>query len=896
MEAIFYPLRRALRLIWKPTNVPAALALLVVVVVGLLAEYQNRRVYLERQRADVLGHVSLIRAKLEGNINSNIQLVRGLVATLATEPHMNQLRFSELAGNLLSGKSQLRHVAGAPDLVVSLIHPLKGNEQALGLDYREQGAQREAALRARDTGELVLAGPVDLVQGGKGIVGRFPVFVNDGSGGKRFWGIISAVVDMERLYRDSGVLDADLPVELSISGRDGKGGGGGLFYGRDAVVSDNPVTADVLLPSGYWRIAALPRGGWSEVSPNAWALRFLILAGGLLIMIPAVATGRLIEERLKNIDELRRREVLLERLSRRLSLALDSSRIGVWELNTETNDLFWDDRVNELYGFPADGGARDYTHWERVIHPDDLQRVLSDSNRVASTGDAFQTQYRILLPNGEVRHVRESAQAYQDPGGPMKIVGVNWDVTEDVLLAEKLKLANIDSEARNFELEAAQERIEYNALHDSLTGLPNRRYLDKVLAAHAAKFKDEGERAGLLHLDLDRFKQINDTLGHAAGDAMLVHAARVLKANLRFGDFVARVGGDEFVVFCRIEEQDHGRWNEVLAGLADRIIEEMHQPVPYQGHECRFGVSIGIACDFCSIGDLSRLLINADLALYRAKSRGRNRHQFFNDALQAEITTTKRVADEILSGLERNEFVAYYQPQFDSATHAIVGVEALARWHHPTAGILLPSEFIKIAEELNVVATIDRMILEQALRDLKEWGAEGLRIPKVSVNVSARRLHDEELIRSLRELAIKPGTIAFELVESIFLDESDDQVTWNVEQIKALGIEIEIDDFGTGYASIISLLKLRPRRLKIDRQLVTPILGSPTQRHLVGSIIDIGKSLGIEVLAEGVETMEHARVLKSLGCHALQGHAFAKALSATELKEFARARQLRAAS
>jgi len=896
LETIFYPLRRALRPIWKPTNVPAALALLVVIVVGLLAEYQNRRVYLERQRTEVLGHVSLIRAKLEGNINSNIQLVRGLVATLSTEPLMDQRRFSALAGNLLSGKSQLRVIGGAPDLVVSLIHPLKGNERALGLDYSKNQAQREAALRARDSGDLVLAGPVDLVQGGKGVVGRFPVFVNDGKDSKRFWGIVSAVVDMDRLYRDSGILDADLPVKLSIIGRDGKGAGGDLFYGSAAVVADDPVTADVLLPSGSWRIAAVPRGGWSELPPNVWALRLLILAGGLLIMIPAVATGRLIEERLKNIDELRRREVQLERLSRRLSLALDSSRIGVWELNTETNALFWDDRVNELYGFPPDGGPRDYKNWEQVIHPDDLQRVLHDSRQVAATGDAFETQYRILLPSGEVRHVRESAMAYQDAGGPLYIVGVNWDVTQDVLLAEKLKLANIDSEARNIELEAAKERIEYNALHDSLTGLPNRRYLDDVLASHIAKFASEGERAGLLHLDLDRFKQINDTLGHAAGDAMLVHAARVLRANLRFGDFVARVGGDEFVVLCRIEEQDRARWTDVLAGLADRIIEEMHQPVPYHGHECRFGVSIGIACDLDQIADPSRLLVNADLALYRAKSRGRNRYQFFNDALQAEITNTKRIADEILSGLERNEFVAYYQPQFDAATHAIVGVEALARWHHPTAGVLLPSEFIKIAEELNVVATIDRMILEQALRDLKDWDAEGLRIPKVSVNVSARRLHDEELIRSLRDLAIKPGTIAFELVESIFLDENDDDVTWNVEQIKALGIQIEIDDFGTGYASIISLLKLRPRRLKIDRQLVTPILSSQTQRHLVGSIIDIGKSLGIEVLAEGVETMEHAKVLKSLGCNALQGHAFAKALSATDLKKFARVRQLRAAS
>jgi EAL domain-containing protein (putative c-di-GMP-specific phosphodiesterase class I) len=330
--------------------------------------------------------------------------------------------------------------------------------------------------------------------------------------------------------------------------------------------------------------------------------------------------------------------------------------------------------------------------------------------------------------------------------------------------------------------------------------------------------------------------------------------------------------------------------------MADRIIHEMHQPVPYHGHECRFGVSIGIACDLDQVADPSRLLVNADLALYRAKGRGRNRHQFFNDALQAEIVTTKRIADEILSGLERNEFVAYYQPQFDARTLEIAGVEALARWRHPAEGILTPETFIRIAEELNVVSTIDEVILEQALVDFEDWTKSGLIVPRVSVNVSARRLQDEELIKSLRNLDIRPGTVSFELVESIFLDDGDEVVAWNVNQIKELGIDIEIDDFGTGYASIVSLLKLQPRRLKIDRQLVMPIVESPKQRSLVESIVEIGKSLGIEVVAEGVETMQHARVIKELGCDMLQGFALGRAMSATELKAFIRQRKQRAAS
>ncbi|MEQ1941686.1 EAL domain-containing protein [Mesorhizobium sp. VNQ89] len=896
MGATPFALRSMLRLTWKPTSVLALLAIIVVVTAWLFAEFQTYRLHQERLRSDVLSHVSLLRAKLEGNVNKNLELVRGFVATLATEPEMTQERFSELADNLLAGRSQIRNIAVAPDLVVTMVHPLEGNRQVIGLDYRNNLAQREAALRARETGELVLAGPVELVQGGLGFIARFPVFVDDGAGGERFWGIVSAVIEAEKLYRDSGLLDEDLPVEVAIIGRDGKGNIGDHFFGPAEIARDNPVMADVVLPAGSWTIAARPNGGWDQTPPNAWTLRLVMLAGGILLLIPALAVGQLIEERLKNVDELRRREMELEGLSRRLSLALDSSQIGVWELNTETNELIWDGRVNQLYGYPPDNGPRDYTHWERAIHPDDLQRVLRDAERANLAGDAFQTQYRLLLPNGEIRHLRESAKAYSDRNGAIRIVGVNWDVTADVTLAESLKRANMMTEARNSELRAAKERIEFNSLHDSLTGLPNRRYVDEMLAEHIAKFETEGERAALLHLDLDRFKQINDTLGHAAGDAMLVHAARVLKANLRHGDFVARVGGDEFIVLCKIEPPDRDRWDDVLASLADRIIEEMHQPVLYQGHECRFGVSIGIACDLDQVADPRRLLVNADLALYRAKSRGRNRYQFFNDALQAEIVTTKRTADDILSGLERNEFVAYYQPQFDATTHAIIGVEALARWKHPSSQLLLPGDFMKIAEELNVVATIDRMILEQSLDDMKKWAREGINVPKASVNVSARRLHDEELIRGLRDLSIRPGSISFELVESIFLDENDDQFTWNVDQIKALGIDIEIDDFGTGYASIVSLLKLKPKRLKIDRQLVTPILTSPTQRHLVGSIIDIGKSLGIEVMAEGVETMEHARVLKSLGCTGLQGHAFAPALSAADFKEFARGRKVRAAS
>ncbi|TPN76150.1 EAL domain-containing protein [Mesorhizobium sp. CU2] len=862
--------------IFSPANLPAAIAVVVLLICALFADQQNRNVSDQLARADVLAKVNIIRAKLEGNVNGNLQLVQGLASAVTTEPYLGQQRFAALAANLFKQNSQLHNIAGAPDLVISLMYPVEGNEKAIGLDYRKNEAQRLAALRARDQRALVLAGPVDLAQGGRGFIGRIPVFVPTAGGGDRFWGIISAVIDVDRLYAASGLTDPELDIEVALTGKDALGGGGQRFFGSEDIVNGNPVTAVVQLPLGSWQISAVPKGGWPTTPKNEAVLLATMALAGTMVVLPIVIAGWLFGERQKNYAELRR-------LSQRLELALDASSIGVWEHDLTTDQLIWDERVNEIYGKVADGGPRGYHDWAGTIHPDDIEKARDDFNAAAATKGPYSSQYRLLLPDGSIRHVRARAKFLQDIGDTPKMIGAEWDVTSDVLLNENLMRERLLSESKNAELQAAKARIEHVALHDSLTSLPNRRYLDEMLAASGAS----DNRMALLHLDLDRFKHINDTLGHAAGDAMLIHASNAIKAKVGASDFVARIGGDEFVVVV------HGRSDDELARLADQIIEEMRQPVDYQGHQCRFGVSIGIAAN--SDADAKQLLINADLALYRAKSRGRNRYEFFNEDLQSEIIRTKQTADEILSGLERNAFIAYYQPQFDAKTLQIVGVEALSRWRHPRRGILAPDIYLKVAEELNVVSLIDRAVLEQALENFEQWNSDGLAIPRISVNVSARRLEDKDLIGSLRKLDIKAGTVSFELVESIFLDENDDLVSWNIEHIKELGIDIEIDDFGTGYASVVSLLKLQPRRLKIDRQLVTPITGSKAQRRLVSSIIEIGKSLGIEVVAEGVETMEHARILKELGCDILQGYAFGRPMDAKTFRTFAQSRKWLAA-
>ena len=591
------------------------------------------------------------------------------------------------------------------------------------------------------------------------------------------------------------------------------------------------------------------------------------------------------------LDELSNRERELEELSSRLDLALAASNCGIWEADRSTNVETWDARMCQLHGIPFTDGRVTADRWIGLLHPDDREAARAISFHFQDEFRSEPLVVRVALPDGAMRYIRSIGKLHTGRDGVRKVIGIAFDVTADAVLAEQLRAAKEEADLKNAELELAKTRIEHNALHDPLTGLANRRKLDVELDRLSRASEGMRQKFSILHLDLDRFKQINDTLGHAAGDAMLMHAARVLSASVGGGELVARIGGDEFVILTIGNNSP-----EQMAELAAGIISELRQPIEFEGFSCRCGVSIGIAQASGLNLDARKTLVNADIALYRAKAMGRNRHEFFTQNLQAEIISHKRTADEVLAGIDNDEFVTWYQPQFDARTNELTGVEALVRWDHPHHGILAPDRFLKIAEDLNVAATLDQIVLETVLKDRMRWAALGIFIPKVSVNVSSRRLHDEGLIDTLKSLPISPGQVSFELVESIFLDESEDTAAGNLEKIKALGIDIEIDDLGTGHTSIVSLLKLKPKRLKIDRQLVMPILGSPQERALVRSIIDIARSLGVETIAEGVETMQHAALLRELGCDLLQGYAFSRPLSFEDFTRQAHARWVKAAA
>ena len=894
----------------------------MVIAIAIIIDGRHTESYRTELRGTTERTAALLAQRFSSQAETDILAADHLVHVLQEDAQGSIERFQHYIDNAFKKGQHFFAVAVAPNFELTqvitrdgIVNGASGKIGSVDLSRLASslksvdGRGRLSFLSGTQDDHLTLVMPVPKSEDGGGL-----------------WGAIAILIEERGFIEASGVTFSPNPIArtnllnldwLNVVLRDADRPEYFAFYGDDSIEGQSPMEWAIPLKGANWTMLASPHSGWDITPPNQSRFRLGIALAVGMVIVPIFIAASLISERNRHIailkarelnltelsqrlrsakentdiknaelelalDELSNREQELEELSTRFDLALASYNCGIWESDPVTQTEIWDARMCQLHSIPYTDGIIHRDQWINLLHPDDRELAKQESHHLSEGLQPPSLVARVLQPDGSSRYIRSIGKLHVTRDGARKMVGIAFDVTQDAILTQQLKAAKDEADAKNAELELAKSRIEHNSLHDPLTLLANRRKLDMELDRLSRASQTERQKFSLLHLDLDRFKQINDTLGHAAGDAMLVHASRVLSRNVRGTDIVARIGGDEFVILA----VDNASAEE-MAQLAQRIIVEFHQPIDFEGFSCRCGVSIGIAQANGMNVDARRTLVNADLALYRAKGLGRNRYEFFTQNLQAEIVSHKRTADEVLAGIDNDEFTSWYQPQFDAQTNELVGVEALIRWNHPHHGVLAPDKFLKIAEDLNVSATLDQIVLETAMRDKLRWIARGLKIPKVSVNVSSKRLHDERLIDRLKPLEIIPGEISFELVESIFLDESEDVVIDNLKRIKELGIDIEIDDFGTGHTSIVSLLKLKPKRLKIDRQLVMPILDSPQERALVRSIIDIARSLGVETVAEGIETMQHAALLRELGCDLLQGYAFSRPLSFNDFTQAA---------
>lgn len=426
-----------------------------------------------------------------------------------------------------------------------------------------------------------------------------------------------------------------------------------------------------------------------------------------------------------------------------------------------------------------------------------------------------------------------------------------------------------------------QAELHYLAHYDSLTGIPNRMLLGDRLDQACRDAKRKGHLAALLFIDVDRFKQINDSLGHSAGDVVLRKVVDRLKASARDVDTVARLGGDEFVI--PMEDLEDPADVDLVA---QRLVNSMREPIELLGHSLVVTVSVGSAIYPIDDTEISPLLAKADAAMYAAKAAGRNR--FCRYSLDTAMYNPARMAleNDLRRGIERNELLLHYQPQVDIVSQEICGVEALVRWQHPERGLVDPGQFIPAAEESGLIVPLGEWVLREAFRQLREWKAQGLPPLRMSINISALQFRNGGLPNFLADQMaahdIDPRYIELELTESVLMHDMD-EVLQTLQEIKAIGVSLAIDDFGTGFSSLSYLRRFPIDRLKIDQSFVRDIERTPANESIARAIVGLANSLSLEIVAEGIETPAEKAVLEHMHCTEGQGYLFARPLPAKDI-------------
>jgi diguanylate cyclase (GGDEF)-like protein len=422
-----------------------------------------------------------------------------------------------------------------------------------------------------------------------------------------------------------------------------------------------------------------------------------------------------------------------------------------------------------------------------------------------------------------------------------------------------------------------EQRLEHMAHHDALTDLPNRLRLRQATENELARVQ-RGETIAVLCLDLDHFKSVNDTLGHPAGDCLLRTVAERLRQSVRETDIVARVGGDEFAVVQVAAEQPRG-----AIILADRLIETLAKPFDLDGHQVVIGTSIGIALAPSDGLDTDQLMKNADMALYRAKADGRGVSRFFEPEMDAKMQARRTLEIDLRKALVEDEFELYYQPLVNLQSDAVSGFEALLRWNHPTRGLVPPSEFIPVAEEMGLIVPLGEKILRQACTEAAGWPDD----IKVAVNLSPVQFKSKTLalavISALASSGLPPHRLELEITESVLLQDSELTLT-TLHQLRALGVRIAMDDFGTGYSSLSYLRSFPFDKIKIDQSFVRDMSGKEDSIAIVRAVAGLGKNLGMATTAEGVETQEQLRYLRQEGCTEVQGYLFSRPMPARNIR------------
>jgi diguanylate cyclase (GGDEF)-like protein/PAS domain S-box-containing protein len=540
----------------------------------------------------------------------------------------------------------------------------------------------------------------------------------------------------------------------------------------------------------------------------------------------------------------------------------------IWSVDANTHQVIFLNAAAEIvFGKSVKDFFEHPGLWLQTVHPDDMNIALAYDHSIRVQGKC-DAEYRVVHDNGDVHWISDHAWRVCDAGGNLlRLDGIASDITER---------------------KQAEADISKLAYYDTLTDLPNRSLLsDRVSQAISVSMRNHTPLV-LMFLDLDHFKNINDTLGHSIGDQLLIKAAQRMKSAVREEDTVARPGGDEFILIL-LDTDASG-----AAHVADKLLAGLSEPYIIDTHELVVTPSIGIAMYPNDGHDFQTLAQRADAAMYRAKHEGRNGFRFYSPEMQANSARALLLENTLRRALELEQLQVHYQPQFCIHSGRIIGAEALVRWHHPELGIISPAEFIPIAENSGQIMSIGTWVLRTALKTYKHWIENGLAPMAIAVNLSAiqfRHTRLPDLISAiLNELQLPPDTLELELTEGVAMDDPVSAIKI-MDNLHARGIRMSVDDFGTGYSSLSYLKRFKIYKLKIDRSFVSDITEDPEDRAIVIAIINLSRSLGFKTIAEGVETEGQLAFLRENGCDEVQGYLFSKPLPAEQFVAFVRTHQ-----
>lgn len=571
---------------------------------------------------------------------------------------------------------------------------------------------------------------------------------------------------------------------------------------------------------------------------------------------------------IQDITQKKQTEATLRESEERYALAIRGANDGLWDWNLRANTMYFSSRWKAMLGYPDDGIGNKLNEWYGRVHPNDLIQLKQAIATHLNGGTPYlESEHRLRHQDGNYRWMLARGIALQDGDGQSyRIAGSLTDIT----LRKQ-----------------AEAQLLHDAFHDVLTGLANRAlFIDRLEHTIQLSRRLKNHLFAVLFLDLDRFKLINDSLGHMAGDRLLVSVSQRLKTCLRTGDTIARLGGDEFVILLEDIQSDNS-----AIEVAERIQQQLKLPFMLQGHEIFASASIGIILGTVDYQNPEDLLRDVDTAMYKAKASGRGRFEVFDTTMHKRAVELLQLETDMRRALDQQEFQLHYQPIFSIRHNRITGFEALLRWYHPQRGVILPGDFIQIAEETGLVIPLGWWVLKQACQQMQVWQAQFAMAPPLfmSVNLSAKQFSQPGLVRCIKEILdetrFQASSLKLEITESTIM-ENVESAKAMLNELQAIGICLSIDDFGTGYSSLGHLYRFPIDTLKIDRSFVDGLDSDAEKMELIQTVVTLAWNLGMDVIAEGVETVKQLAQLKALQCESAQGYLFSEPLTMTAATEF----------